>query len=188
MSGYVKTFKDKGGDKNMNNKLMSFRIDDDKLFKKYKTIWTKICKIFSSALTKLRIYGDKVYSNFREIDVPEDGVECKSFTVISIDSLLVYDNNKYDLQIYLDNCAYKISENPMTDYLDDNLFETDEDLFFLILINGSYKYRITIGLIQVKEMIRLKVITVKNVWLVTIGFLIMGLNIKILFEMVVMTC
>ena len=38
MSGYVKTFKDKGGDKNKNNKLMSLRIDDDKLLEKCETI------------------------------------------------------------------------------------------------------------------------------------------------------
>ena len=36
LSGYVKTFKDK------NNKLMFFRMDDDKLLVKYKTIWIKI--------------------------------------------------------------------------------------------------------------------------------------------------
>ena len=42
MSEYFKTFKDKGGDKNENNKLMSLRIDGDKLFKNYHTIWTKI--------------------------------------------------------------------------------------------------------------------------------------------------
>ena len=31
MSGYVKTFKVKDGDKDKNNKLMSFHIDDEKL-------------------------------------------------------------------------------------------------------------------------------------------------------------
>ena len=38
MSGYVKTFKVKEG----NNKLMSFRIDDEKLLEKYKAIRIKI--------------------------------------------------------------------------------------------------------------------------------------------------
>ena len=42
MSGYVKTFKVKEGDKNKNNRLMSFRIDNEKLLEKYKAIWTKI--------------------------------------------------------------------------------------------------------------------------------------------------
>ena len=36
MGRYFKTFKAKEGDKYKNNKLMSFCIDDEKLFKKYK--------------------------------------------------------------------------------------------------------------------------------------------------------
>ena len=58
--------------------------------------------------------------------MPEDDVEYESFTVISIDSLLVY-KNKYYLQAYLDNCAYKIVDKRMIDYLGDNAFKTDED-------------------------------------------------------------
>ena len=56
----------------------------------------------------------------------EDSVECESFTIISIDSLLVYEN-KYNLQVYLDHCAYKIVEKQMTDYLHNNLFKIDKD-------------------------------------------------------------
>ena len=40
MSGYVKTFKVKDGDKN--KKLMFLCASDKKLSEKYKTIWTKI--------------------------------------------------------------------------------------------------------------------------------------------------
>ena len=133
MSGYVKSFKVKEG----NNKLMSFRIDDEKLLEKCKAIWTKIEDLKNIKLNALPVYddkyikakirtlGDKVYTNFRGLDVPEDDKECESFTVISIDSLLVYDN-KYYLQVYLDNCAYKTNcavNKQMTDYLGENLFE-----------------------------------------------------------------
>ena len=52
----------------------------------------------------------------------EDDIECESFTVISIDYLLVYEN-KYYLQVYLDNCAYKSVSKQMTDYLDENSSE-----------------------------------------------------------------
>ena len=38
MCGYVKIFKVE----DKINKLMYFRIDDDKLFEKYKAIWTQI--------------------------------------------------------------------------------------------------------------------------------------------------
>ena len=133
-SKYVKKFKDKGGDKNKNYKLMSLHIDDDKLLKKYKTIWTKLEDLQSIELdalpvydgryikTKIRTYDDKIYTNFCGLNVPEDGVECESFKVIYTNPLLVY-GNKYYLQVYLDNCAYKIVNKQMIDYL----VETDED-------------------------------------------------------------
>ena len=52
----------------------------------------------------------------------EGDIESESFTVISIDYLLAYEN-KYHLQVCLDNCAYKIVNKQMTDYHDKNLFE-----------------------------------------------------------------
>ena len=77
MSGYVKTFKVKYGDKDKNNKLMSFCIDDEKLLSKCKTIWNKIEDLKNIKLnalpvfdnryikTKIKTYNDKVYTNFR---------------------------------------------------------------------------------------------------------------------------
>ena len=130
---------------------MYLRIDNDKLLEEYRTIWTKIedlRNIQFNALpvdddryikTKIGTYGDKVYTNFLDLNVSENKVVCNSFTVISIDSLLVYDNSYY-LQVCLDNCAYKTVGNQMIDYLDYDLFETDEDYFLLILINGIYEY------------------------------------------------
>ena len=103
---------------NKKSKLMSFHIDDEKLLEKYKAIWTNIEDLNNVQLnvlpvyddryikTKIRTYSDKVYTNFRDLNVPEDDIECECFTVISIDSLLVY-NNKYYLQVFLDNCAHK---------------------------------------------------------------------------------
>ena len=45
--------------------------------------------------TKIRTYDDKVYTKFRGLIVPKDDTECESFTVISFDSLLVYENKYY---------------------------------------------------------------------------------------------
>ena len=124
---------------------MSFRINDEKLLEKYKAIWTKIEDLKYIELnalpvyddryikTKIKTYGDKVYTNFCGLNVPEDDIECESFKVISIDSLLVYKNKCY-LQVYLDNCAHKIID--MIDYLGENPLETDENYF---LKNRSYK-------------------------------------------------
>ena len=44
-------------------------------------------------------YKYKFYTNFRGLNFPEGGVECGSFSIISIDYLLVYEN-KYYLKVY----------------------------------------------------------------------------------------
>ena len=73
LSGYVKTFEIKDRDKDEKNELMYCNIDDEKLLEKYKAIRTKIEDIELNALpifddryikTKLRTYGDNVYTNF----------------------------------------------------------------------------------------------------------------------------
>ena len=59
MSGYVKAFKVKDGDKDKNNKLMFSRIDDEKLLAKYKAIQTKIENFKNIELNALQVYHDK---------------------------------------------------------------------------------------------------------------------------------
>ena len=73
----------------------------------YIAIWTKIKdsnNIKLNALrdikirymkTKIKTYGDKVYTNFLDLNVPEDDIECESFIVIYINYLLVYDKKYY---------------------------------------------------------------------------------------------
>ena len=113
---------------------MSFHIADEKLLEKKKAIWTKIEDLNYIELNLLPVYGDKqiktqrrtygnnIYINFCSLNVPEHDVECESFTVISTDSLLVYES-KYYLQVYSDNCADKIVNKQMIDYLDENPFQ-----------------------------------------------------------------
>ena len=97
MGAYVNTFKVE----DKINKLMSFHIDDKKLLEKYKAIWTKVKGLKNMKLnalpvyddryikTKISTFGDEVYANVCGLNVPEDDIECESFKVISIDSLLV---------------------------------------------------------------------------------------------------
>ena len=104
---------------------------DDKLLQKYKTILNKIKYLKNIELvlllvyddkyikTKIRTYGDKVYTNICSLNMPEDGIECESFIVIY--------KSKYYLQVYLDNCTYKIVDKQMIDYLDDSLLKADEN-------------------------------------------------------------
>ena len=74
ISGYVTIIKVKYRDNYKNNKLTPFCIDVEKLLEKYKAIWTKIKALKNIELhalpaynvryikTKIRTYGDKVYS------------------------------------------------------------------------------------------------------------------------------
>ena len=60
MSGYVQSFKDKNGDKDKNNKLVSFRINDEKLLEKCKTIWTKVEDLKIIELNALPVSDDRL--------------------------------------------------------------------------------------------------------------------------------
>ena len=79
-----------------NNKLMSLLRNDDKLLQQHKTIWTNIedleniewnaLPVYNNKYikTKQRKYGDSVCTNFRGLNMLEDGLEFKYFTTISI--------------------------------------------------------------------------------------------------------
>ena len=109
MSGCIKIFKVKDGDKDKNNKLMSFRIDDEKLLEKYKAILTKIEDLNNIELnalpvyddryikTKVTAFDDKVYTSFCGLNEAGNDIKCESFTFISIDSLFVHDSKYYQI-------------------------------------------------------------------------------------------
>ena len=55
--------------------------------------------------TKIRTYGDKVCTNFHGLNVPEnEKKKKKSFTVISIHYVLVYDNKYSSANIFRQLC------------------------------------------------------------------------------------
>ena len=65
---------------------MSLDIDDEKLLQKYKIVWAKIEGLESVELNALLVYHerymkpkvrtyDKVYTNFRGLNVPENAIE-----------------------------------------------------------------------------------------------------------------
>ena len=131
--------------------MISFHIDDEKLLKNIKLLGLRLKNEWNALpvyddryiKTKIRTYSDKAYTNFHGLNVPEDDIKCECFTIIAIDSLFLY-KKKYYLQVYFDNCTYKIIDKSMIHYFDENPFETGNDKF---LINRSYKCCTTIELI-----------------------------------------
>ena len=65
--------------------------------------------------------------------MPEDE-SSESFTVIYIDPFFFYEN-KYYLQVYLDNCVHKIVGKQMIDFLYDNIFKSREYFFFFFFFD-----------------------------------------------------
>ena len=82
------------------------RINDDKLLERYKTILTKIedleywIELFwvcdnGYIKTKKRTYGDKVYINFRGLNVPEDVWNANFYSAKFILCLFMRTDNIY---------------------------------------------------------------------------------------------
>ena len=59
MSGYVKTFKVKGEDKDKYNKLISFCIDEYNMLEEYRSIWNKTEDLENIELNVLPVYDDR---------------------------------------------------------------------------------------------------------------------------------
>ena len=94
MIDYVKYFD--------SNKTMSFKVSDIKLLKKYNKIWEKISnlldiKFFSQPMygdadkyikTKMKMYGDRVNTNFQGKKVPKENPSYECLSLIMLHSVL----------------------------------------------------------------------------------------------------
>ena len=88
MIGHVKNFD--------SNKTMSFKVGDNKLLKKYDKIWGKISHLMNREFdsepvygnndkyikTKIKMYGDKVNTNFQGKRVPQENASYKCLILI----------------------------------------------------------------------------------------------------------
>ena len=131
MTGYVKHFD--------SNKTMSFKVSDNKLLKKYNKIWGKVGNLlnieFDSELvygdvdkyikTKIKMYGDRVNTNFQGKKVPKENALYKCLSLIMLDSVIRV-NKKYYPQTLLEECKYVIRKNKM-----ENLINNDFKFKFI---------------------------------------------------------
>ena len=122
MIGYVKHFD--------SNKTMSFKVSDNKLLKKYKKIWEKIGNLLSIEIdsepvyghvdkyikTKIKMYGDRVNTNFQGKKVPKENVSYKCISLIMLVPVIRV-NKKYYPQTLLEECKYLIRKNKMESLL-----------------------------------------------------------------------
>ena len=127
MIGYVRKFE--------GNTTMSFKISDKQLLKKYNQIWKRVEKLLKIEFdskpvygdddkyikTKIKIYVASVNTNFQDKKMPKEKVQCKSLSIIMLDSV-VKAKKKYYPQTLLEECKSK-PKKIKTENLTDNDLE-----------------------------------------------------------------
>ena len=131
MIGYVKHFD--------GNKTMSFKVGDNKLLKKCNKIWEKISNLNIEfdrdhvyhdndkyIKTKIKMYDDRVNTNFQGKKVPEENASYKCLSLIMLGSVIRV-NKKYYPQTLLEECKYVIRKNKMENLINDDLDQSSYD-------------------------------------------------------------
>ena len=70
--------------------------------------------------TKIKLYGDKINTNFQGKKIPKENASYKCLSSIMLDSV-IRANKKYYPQILLEECKYEITKNKMENLIDDDL-------------------------------------------------------------------
>ena len=132
MISYVKCFD--------SNKTMSFKISDNKLLKKYNRIWERVSNLLSIKFdsepvygdndkyikTKIKLYGDKINTNFLGKKIPKENASYKCLSLIMSDSV-IRANKKYYAQTLLEECKYEIKKNKIENLINDDLDPSSSD-------------------------------------------------------------
>ena len=130
MSGYIKHFEKV--DKNM-----SFLIKDDEVWGKYEKIWNVIINKLGIKCHSKRIYERKylkakvrefdgvIKTNFLGNEVPKENMHFTCIACITIDSVMRI-NTKNHLQVYLEECKYRIKKIKMSRFINVEL-KSDSD-------------------------------------------------------------
>ena len=132
MIGYVKHFD--------SNKTMCFKVSNNKLLKKYKKIWEKVGNLLNIKFdsqpiygdvdkyikTKIKIYGDRVNTNFQGQKVPKENSSYKCISLIMLDSVIRV-NKKYYPQTLLEECKYVTRKNKIENLINHDLTLSSSD-------------------------------------------------------------
>ena len=125
MTGYIKYFENGG-------KSMSFIINDDDVLDKYNEIWDKIKETLSTKFHSMPVYDKKyikakvrefngvIKTNFLGDEVPKENEYYPCIASITIDSVMKMKKKNY-LQVYLEECKYRIKKTKMIKFIEAEL-------------------------------------------------------------------
>ena len=134
MTRYIKYFEN--GEKNM-----SFVIKDNDVLDKYNEIWDKIKETLSIKFHSMPVYDEKyikakvrefnvIKTNFLGDEVPKENEHYISIACITIGSFMRMEKKNY-LQVYLEECKYRIKKTKMIKFIEAELeseLESDIEL------------------------------------------------------------
>ena len=113
---------------------MSLKVDDNKLLKKYNKIWEIISNLLNIEFdsepvygdndkyikTKIKMYEDRVNTNFQGKEVPKEDASYKCLSLIELEPVIRV-SKKYYPQTLLEECKYVIRKNKIENLINDNL-------------------------------------------------------------------
>ena len=119
---------------------MSFKVSDNKLLKKYNKMWKRVGNLLNIEFdsepvngdvdkyikTKIKMYGDRVNTNFRDKKVPKQNASYKCISLIMLDSVIRV-KKKYYSQTLLEECKYVIRKNKMENLINNDLSLSSSD-------------------------------------------------------------
>ena len=119
---------------------MSFKVGDNKLLKKYNKIWERTSNLMNIEFdsdpvygdndkyikTKIKMYEDRVNTNFRGKKVPKESASYNCLSLIMLHSVIRV-NEKYYPQTLLGECNYLIRKNKMENFINDDLDLSSSD-------------------------------------------------------------
>ena len=76
--------------------------------------------------TKIKMYEDRVNTNFQGKKVPKENASYKCLSLIMLNSVISV-NNKYYPQTLLEECKYVIIKNKMENFINDELDLSSSD-------------------------------------------------------------
>ena len=122
-------------------KYMSFLMKDNKLLEKYNEIWGKVSKVIKKRFvsepvynekylkTKIKSYERKININFYNDEMPKEGSNFISLSMVLIDSVFKMGKNYYP-QVSLNEYKYNVKEKEITEYINEDLeISSDSDEF-----------------------------------------------------------
>ena len=123
MTRYIKYFENEG-------KNMSFLVKDDDMQDKYNEIWDKIKETLSIKFHSMSVYDEKyikvrefngvIKANFLSDKVPKENKHYTCIVFITTDSVTRMEK-KNCLQVYLEECKYRMKKTKMTKFIEAEL-------------------------------------------------------------------